>query len=277
MTLYVRAYDDFSYELIFLEGRVRKKRLHLLVNPSKHVHLPGTSKEGIELNIESLTHIITMQTSVVNNELIHRTTFLAERTNKPIITNSETAELFKEQGLSVRQLRVIGFQQEVVDGIQIDPIYLKELSQEVKEHAPKRPLDPVVDLLKLVNPFSWKPVKRVTKTLFPKLVKPDEVLIDPGKPLAFHIELGTSHSILLPLDKRGMDHINQIIPNMEIKTVVIPNQDISFTKTITQGARQVIILNSDVGEEPLFVPKSQNAYIKHDSIYGSLEEWVEIE
>jgi len=258
-----------------LGGRRKKTRLHLLVNPSSRVHLPGIKADGIELNIESLTHIITMETSVVNDALLDRTTHLAERTNKPIITNEETAIRFKERGLSVRQLRIIGHQQEVVDDIHIDPVYMQELSDEVRELPKKKRLDPVTDLLKIVNPLQWKPIKLLTKGLFPKSVKEDNI-IDPSKPLAFHIEFSNSGSILLPLDKRGIKYINRIIPNLKPKTLILPNQDLAYTKLVNPGVKQVIILNGVGDEEPIIIPRSHNAYIPHDSVYGSLEVWIEI-
>ena len=104
MSLYIRAYEDYSYEIIYTQGKVRKKRIHLLINPGSQITLQGTSKSSeTEVNIQSLTHILAMETSVIKPDLINRTVKIAEMTNKPIITNKESSDKFREKGLSIAQ------------------------------------------------------------------------------------------------------------------------------------------------------------------------------
>lgn len=287
MTLYVRAYEDFSYEIIFVDGIIRKNRVHLLINPSKHVKLPGQGEEEDPvLNIESLTHIISMETSVKNPQLIDRTVYIAERTNKPIITNQSTADIFKGRGLSVKQLRILGFQEEIVEGVQIDPVYLEEIIEEPEPDGKKGAddergnifgsgiLDFGKSIVNKMNPLKWKPVKSISN-----IVKTSEETldVDPTKPVAYSIQLRGGPNILFPTDRRGIININRVIHEVSPDVLLIVNQDVSFTKNIGKGLHKVIILNNQITDDQLLVlPKSHNIDVKHDTFYGALRQWVEI-
>jgi hypothetical protein len=280
MSLYIRAHDDFSYEIIYVhKGMFSKSRLHILINPGKHIKLPGQHLDhdhDVEINIKSLTHIVSMDTSVQNPKMIDRTIRLAERTNKPIITNEETAVHFREHGLSVKQLRIIGFETEVVDGLQIDPVYLEELSDQITE--PEPPENIIIDMGKKIintfNPLNWKPIKSIKNTI----VEENREIIDTAKPLGFQLFFGSKIGVLLPLDRRGVNNLNRIIPQMNPRIVVIPNKEIGYTKQLRAGTARVIILNGEIeGDELIVVPQTYNPKIPHDTYYGSLAEWIEID
>ena len=275
MTLYIRGYSDYCYEFIYLDGIIRKNRIHVLINPGAYLKLPGqVGQTQAELNIESLTHILAMQPSIENHELIDRTVTLAEKTNKPIITNQETAALFRSEGLSVKQLRILGFQEEVVEGLQVDPVYMEELTDTVT--APKeKKSNPLESIIGLVNPLNWKPVKMIKETI---LRQPSsERTVDTSKPLAFHITLGNKTSLLFPLDKRGILNIDRIIAQLEVDSVILPNKDVSYTKEIKSKLHNVVILTKNVMEDDiLHLPKSHNPTIYHDTYYGALEQWIEL-
>jgi len=275
MTLYIRGYEDYSYEVIFLDGVFKKNRVHILINPGNYIKLPGQGGESdVEINIESLTHILTMETSITNPDIIKRTTYIAERTNKPIITNQETGDKFRTEGLSVKQLRIIGFEEEVVEGIHVDPVYLGELPVAVEEENSHSFLY-IGEMMKMINPLNWKPVQKISDMILPHPKSSQD--IDTSKPLAFHIELGSKLNLLLPLDERGVDNINKILPQMHVHTLVVPNKELSYTSEINEPVSNVLLLNRSFSDDQvLIIPKSHNPGIDHDTHYGALEEWIEI-
>jgi hypothetical protein len=241
--LYIRTYFDYCYEIIYTEGRVKKKRIHLLINPGKNAKLKGhAKKEETEINVESLTHVVAMETSVQDPKIIDRTTKFAEITNKPIITNDETAILFKENGLSIKQLRILGYDEEVIDGLRIDPVYSEELPEVVKNSKRPSITSKITDIGKIVtdviNPLKWKPVEKIKTT-----VKNGNPEIDPSKPLAIYITFGKVETVLVPLDTRAISNINKLIATMNPKIVVLPNLTISDTLSIGEGAKLALVLH----------------------------------
>ena len=73
MAIYIRAYPDFSYEIIFTGGIVKKKRFHILINPNQHVKLPVKDDDEVRLNTDSLTHIASMEPSLSDPDMIQQT------------------------------------------------------------------------------------------------------------------------------------------------------------------------------------------------------------
>lgn len=280
MPIYIRTYSDFSYELIHTEGRVKKKRIHILVNPGNLIKLKGQAqKMETEVNSESLTHIVAMETSVNDPKMVNRSVKLAELTNKPIITNDETAKLFKNKGLSVKQLRILGFAEEVIDGLQIDPVYIEELAESVMNNDTKLSFySKVTDLGKImtrsINPLKWKSMDKIKGTISEDLVKRE---VDPSKPLAIFIKLTKFDTVLIPLDERAMKNINRLISNLQPKITILPNSTVSDTLNLEQGSNTVLVLNENHhNEQVINIPKTHNTHLPHDIIYGGFEEWIQI-
>ncbi|MHA2252159.1 MAG: hypothetical protein ACXAD7_17475 [Candidatus Kariarchaeaceae archaeon] len=279
MPLYIRSYKEFTYEIIYTEGRVKKKRIHVLINPGKSIKLRGQAqKHETELNPDSLTHIIAMETSVMNPKMINWTMRIAELTNKPIITNQETSEKFKEKGLSIRQLRLLGYEEEIIDGLHIDPIYKEELQEVIPKDQNKSVMSKITGFGKTVtdtiNPLKWKPLEKFKDTVIPTQPK---IEIDPSKPLAIYVLFGRNESILIPLDRRAIENINILIPNYLPKLVILPETTISDTLNIESGARYLLIVNeTHQGDQTIYIPKAFNK-VEHDTIYAAFEEWIEIE
>ncbi len=286
MPMYIRAYEDYSYEVIYTEGKLRKKRIHLLVNPGTNTKIQGTTKGSeTEVNIQSLTHIVAMETSIVKPQLLKRTIKIAEMTNKPIITNKESSDNFRENGISIKQLRILGFQEEVIDGLFIDPIYKEELGE--------KQLEPVTEdskglasigykffeftksVPRRLNPFRWKPVKKITQTVIGK--DSGEIIVDPSKPLAIYLRFSKSDDVIMPLDVRAMDHLDELMPQITPKLIALPNVDVSDTMQINHNARALIVFNRENKQEKaLIIPKAYNPDTNHDTIYAPFEEWVDI-
>lgn len=281
MPIYIRTYRDFSYELIHSEGRVKKKRLHILVNPGNLIKLKGQAQKlETEVNSESLTHIVAMETSVHDPKMANRTVKLAELTNKPIITNDETAKLFKNKGLSVKQLRILGFAEEIIDGLQIDPVYIEELeeSSELKNDTKLSFYSKVADLGKMmtssINPLKWKSMDKIKGTISEDLVKRE---VDPSKPLAIFIKFNKFDTVLIPLDERAMKNINRLISNMQPKITILPNSTVSDTLNLDKGSNTILVLNeTHLNEQVINIPKTHNPHLPHDTIYGGFEEWIQI-
>ena len=288
MGLYIRAYPDYCYEIIYTDGTLKKKRIHILINPGNEAKLQGQkSKSDTEINVTSLTHIIAMETSIMDSDVIDRTKKIAQVTNKPIITNQVSAEKFKEKGLSVKQLRVLGFEEEVIDGLTVDPIYLEEIdgtleSQEIQEEEkepftvkkiPKMVYEAGKQVPKLLNPINWKPVRAVKET-----ITGDAGKINPKNPLALHITFNSKSDVVVPLDKRAQDNMNQIIPDMKPHVVILPHNDVSHTTDITSKVRTLLIVNQlHKGEKALVIPKTYNTSTDHDTIYASFSEWIDVD
>jgi hypothetical protein len=287
VTLYIRAYEDYSYELIYTEGSIRKKRIHLLVNPGNHVKLQGTAKDReTEVNVQSLTHIVAMETSIVKSQLLKRTVKIAELTNKPIITNKESSTKFREKGISVKQLRILGFQEEVIDGLTVDPIYMEELGDMAQEPEEKASFSfssigsKMIEFTKSVprklNPFKWKPVKKITHSITG--TENAEFVVDPSNPLAMYVKFSKSDDIIIPLDLRAMDHIDELLPHLTPKLILLPNVDVSDTLEINHKARALLVFNKENKQEKaIVIPKTYNPEAKHDTLYAGFEEWVDIE
>lgn len=286
MGLYIRAYEDYSYEIIYTEGKLRKKRIHLLVNPGINTKLQGTKKGNeTEVNIHSLTHIVTMETSIVKPQLLKRTIKIAEMTNKPIITNKESSDKLRENGISIKQLRILGFQEEVIDGLFIDPIYVEELGVELlkSEIDDRKGLSSIgsklIEFTKSVprrlNPFRWKPVRKITQTVIGS--EGDDIIVDPSKPLAIYLKFSKSDDLIMPLDVRAMDHLDELIPQITPKLIALPNVDVSDTMQIKHRARALIVFNKENKQnKAMIIPKAYNPDTKHDTIYAPFEEWVDI-
>lgn len=279
MGLYIRAYADYSYEIIFTKGIFRKKRLHILINPGKEIKLSGNSDNDVHVNTRSLTHIVAMETSTKDKQMLEHTINIAELTNKPIITNEHSSKIFREYGLSVKQLRIIGFQDEVVDGLNVDPLYIPKVEKpdnnKDESKSSSSNLSAIGDFVSNnLNPLKWKPVKKITSKI---LNQPPTIEVDPTKPMAFNLHLGKSSKLLLPLDSESIKSINELIPVIQPNVVIIPNKDVSFSKEIEEGAQKVIILNDEFDDDSVLVmPKTHNLGIFHDTLYGGLEEWIEI-
>ncbi|MFV2015853.1 MAG: hypothetical protein ACC656_10515 [Candidatus Heimdallarchaeota archaeon] len=287
MPMYIRAYEDYSYEIIYTEGKLRKKRIHLLVNPGAKTRIRGpTTGNETEVNIQSLTHIVAMETSIVKPQLMKRTIKIAEMTNKPIITNKESSDKFRENGISVKQLRILGFQEEVIDGLFLDPIYMEELgdtslapveeqSKGLASIGPKL-IKFTKSVPRRLNPFKWKPVKKITRTI--TKTENDEIIVDPSKPLAIYLRFSKSDDIIMPLDVRAMDHLDELLPQITPKLITLPNVDVSDTLQIKHNARALIVFNKqNKQEKAMIIPKAYNPETKHDTIYAAFEEWVDID
>lgn len=289
MGLYIRAYPDYCYEIIYTDGTLKKKRIHILINPGDEAKLQGQkSKSDTEINVKSLTHIVAMETSIMDSDVIDRTKKIAQITNKPIITNSESAEKFKEKGLSVKQLRVLGFEEEVIDGLSVDPIYLEEIDgtfeeqtqpeeEEEKEpfsvkRIPKMVFEVGKQVPRLLNPINWRPVRAVKDTIT------GDSKINPKNPLALRITFNNKSDVIVPLDKRAQENINQIIPGMKPHLVILPHNDVSHTTDITSKVRTLLIVNQmHKGEKALVIPKTYNTSTDHDTIYASFSEWIDVD
>lgn len=272
MAIYIRTYSDFSYELIFTEGKFKKKRLHLLVNPGSEVKLPSTDRDGqVEINPESITHILTMQTSIIDDDMLHSTIRLAEITNKPIITNKKTSLTLRKFGLSVKQLRLIGFEEEVVEGLSLDPVYQEEIAYHVEPSAILKPLD-------RIGNFGKKLTKSLTGNLLKGIIKEEkrDIKIDASNPLAVVVGVNRNQTILLPLDDRAVKNLKKIVEAIKPWLAVFPYVDISNTINIS-GSKKVIIMNKDYqSEEIIIVPQSSNPGIDHQTILAGLNAWFEI-
>lgn len=287
MSLYIRAYEDYSYEIIFTQGKVRKKRIHLLINPGNQIKLQGTTKNSdTEVNIQSLTHILAMETSVIKPDLIKRTVKIAEMTNKPIITNKESSEKFREKGLSIKQLRLLGFQEEVIDGLYVDPIYKEEIGVTDLNKTTISPQrfytvsEKLIDFTKSVprrlNPLNWKPVKKVKQTITGSEVH--EMIVDAKNPLALYIRFSKSIDVLIPLDTRAIEFIDDLVPETTPRLILLPNLDVSDTLKINHKTKALLIFNKEHKQEkPLIIPKTYNPDAKHDTIYVPFEEWIDID
>lgn len=280
MVTYFRSFIDLSFELIFTGGRFKKKRIHLYVNPSKIPRVVSNSKsEGPEINPQSITHILAMQTSIPNQEMIQRTKVIAENINKPIITNKKTSLIFRDSGISVKQLRILGFEEEVIDGLLIDPVYMEELNSEsIKSDE---------NASSSINPLSIKSIasfgKKLGKTLNPlKFSKPvlqpkeKENIIDPTNPLAVVIYSSKNKKILLPLDKRGIKHIKQIINSIQPWLTVLPSKNISETFTIENTTKLLFLDDQYDAEELVIIPRSSNPNLTHQTLQGGYNNWFEI-
>ncbi|MHA2089909.1 MAG: hypothetical protein ACW98K_03545 [Candidatus Kariarchaeaceae archaeon] len=275
MTLYIRVYQDYTYEIIFTEGRVKKKRIHLLINPKSNVILKGqSSSDQTEINIESLTHFVTLNTSTGNLTAIEKTVSLAELTNKPIITNSNTSSTFKDRGISIKQLRIMSGEEEVLDDLRINPVYLDEMT-EIQVQKPSGLTSKIPYLGDLIpnslNPLKWKPINAIKQVI---LVR-EKQGIDLSKPLGLFFLFGKYDSVLLPLEKMATEDINKLVGFYLPKITVFPYREISDTVAIAMGSKTVLIVNEKhSSEQVMHIPKTYNPSVKHDTIYGALEEWI---
>ncbi|MCY3410629.1 MAG: hypothetical protein INQ03_03225 [Candidatus Heimdallarchaeota archaeon] len=287
MAIYIRCYRNNCMELIFTEGRKNKKRIHILINPSEDIRLPTTASEDeAELNPQSITHILAMQTSIIHPEMLTRTTRIAEQTNLPIITNKKSAVFFKEAGLSVKQLRILGFTEEVIDGLSIDPVYKEELPEETldlekteeEEEEIKEKEKPLKKFSKIGKKLGQQlnPI-HLAKNLPKKEEKQEEVVIDATNPLAIIIGLSQKKSILFPLDKRGLKYLDKTIAAVKPYLVVIPEVNPSRSFSLSEIEKVVFIDPNYTAEEKMVIPTSHNQSMLHTTILGGYHKWYEVD
>ncbi len=280
MAVYIRAYRDLSFELILTDGKLKKKRLHILINPGKFSKLPDGKDHSVEINPKSLTHILAMQTSVEASQLIKKTVQIAEITNKPIITNQSSANELRSEGIPVRQLRIVGYEEEIIEDLRVDPVYKEEI-----------PNDKLIDKSNIDNVEmenrDKSSVFKISNKLFKLISKSQKKQekatyshnkIDPTKPIAVVISLRKKWKILIPLDNRGISYINEIIKNIKPWLVIIPHRDVSFTYSIAESVEKVLIIQDSYhADEALFAPKAYNIGLYHDTYIGGINSWLQID
>lgn len=270
MAIYIRVYPEFSYEIIFTGGKLKKKRFHILINPNKHVKLPLKDDDEIRLNTKSLTHIASMEPSLSNKDMFQRTIKIAEITNRPIITNKDSKEKFREHGISVTQLRTLGYEEQIVDGLNVDPVYKEEISDDYKEEYQKdKPnlLTVGKQVIDLFNPLKWQKDKTSKKN----------IKVDPTKPLALVISMKKSNTILIPLDRRGIDHINMLVKSLKPWLTVIMSNNLGDTFDIEEGTKNILIIQDEYkANQTLQASKGYNLSIPHHTFVCGIKQWAEI-
>ncbi len=280
MVIYIRGYLNYCFELIITEGKKfksKKKRIHILINPNNEVNiLPGKSET--EVNTQSITHILSMQTSIINSEMIKRTVTLAENTNKPVITNKKSSLQFRELGISVKQLRILGYDEEVIDGLSVDPVYMEEIDKKIIEKSQSEKKNTNTLSLKNISKFG----KKLTKNLNPlnlgkNIIKIEpEKKIDPTNPMAIVVYSNNNKKIMIPLDDRGIKHIQQIINSIKPWVVIMPEMNISDTYNINNTEKLIFMNKEYKAEEMMLVPRSSNPTIKHQTLLCGFNTWYKI-
>jgi hypothetical protein len=270
MAIYIRAYPEFCYEIIFTGGKVKKKRFHILINPNRHVKLPVKNDEEIRINTESLTHIASMEPSLSDPDMIQRTIKIAEITNRPIITNKDSKEKFREYGISITQLRTLGYEEQIVDGLNVDPVYKEEISDDyIEEYQKEKPsiINVGKQVIDLFNPLKWQKEKTSKRN----------IQVDPTKPLALVISMKKNNTILIPLDRRGIDHINMLVGSLKPWLTVILSNNIGKTFDIEEGTKNILFIQDNYeGNQTLQASKGYNLSVPHNTFICGIKQWAEV-
>jgi hypothetical protein len=155
--MYVRVIADGTVEIICLEKRFRRARVHLVINPGKGLFLPGekSSSSCPEMNTEDVTHMI-----LIGELDYNRVSRIAEAVNCTIICSSKNYQELVRAGINSKRLAV--FEQGKYSDEQC---WLLADELEVKEER-KRLIDavPVLDGLKKFKIFQQR--YRVKKASF---------------------------------------------------------------------------------------------------------------
>lgn len=296
MALYLRGYKEFSFELIFTDGRLKKRRIHLLINPNKYIRILRKDKsKGPEVNPASLTHIVCLLSSQSNNRLIEKTLNIAELTNKPIITDNFTSEILKKGGIPSRQLRILGFDDQIITGLKISPLVLdsSDLKASGKDSNHQNPPKQVVenhDEPKFREKFGISPVLSLVKSNLGKLTKfplskiKDTVLpgsnrtVDWSKPFGLELYFGKRIKMLIPLNKQALELLPTVLPSIQSFYLILPDMDLDESVGIKAKTNTLIILNKNYSnEEPTIIPMNYNPNSDHNTIYTGFENWVQLD
>ncbi|MHA1911685.1 MAG: hypothetical protein ACTSYA_08325 [Candidatus Kariarchaeaceae archaeon] len=144
--MYVRVIADGTVEIINLEKRFRRARVHLVINPGKELFLPGEKSHSSspELNSEDVTHMV-----LIGDLDYQRVSAIVETVDCIIVCSSKNYQELVRAGINSKRLSVIE-QGKYSD----EQCWLLVDELEVKKER-KRLIDavPVLDRLKKIKIF----------------------------------------------------------------------------------------------------------------------------
>ena len=290
MTVYVRVYPGYAIELILSRGRFKKKRIHLLINPNSHVKLGiMRNDEQVSLDSENLTHILYLERTYNTKETFKHTVRLAQILNKPIITNENSAEKLRQEGIPARQIRYFTNKEDVITNFSVEQVdySLKDYKPEAERVLPSKNLKDMKSnaksenflrkFLSLLSPPAFSVYNKISL----KIVTPfstyfeDEKVMN-GNSLAIFLHW-KKHTFLIPLDKFGMENIEKMSELYCPDTIIFSEIEISKISALELNAEQIVIADEKYAKEKtLQIPKKYNPGFNYNIILGSLMEWIDL-
>lgn len=276
---YLRAYHEYAYEILFSEIKGRNK-IHILINPNHEIKLPSTNAKEPILNPKNVTHIFCIEASIYDEGLVNRTAKLAQNINKPIITNNETSKKFKKLGLATRQMRILGFEEEVVEGLKIDLIFSNEIPKNIKTKFQKNNynLFNTIRLIeKAINPLNWQPIRKIIGK-GSKNVASQTKYLDINNPLAILVNISKKEKVLIPLDRRAIDDIENLAEKISPWMIILPDVNIDMSYNLkSKDLKKVLILTENMETDKLVLaPSTHNLGVFHDTLIGGIGSWLTI-
>ena len=86
-----------------------------------------------------------------------------------------------------------------------------------------------------------------------------------------------SNTILIPLDRRGIDHINMLTKSLKPWLTVVLSNNLGDTFDIEEGTKNLLIIQDDYkADQTLQASKGYNLSIPHNTFVSGIKQWAEI-
>jgi hypothetical protein len=292
MSLYIRGFRDYSIEILITNGKFKKNRTHLLINPNNEIHLDidnNESKQGL-INPEGISHFVLLSSSIIVPESFDKTLKLAELLNKPIITLEKFVSSLKQNAISIKQLRIIESDTEVIPHTIIRPIYFnnKDYNPEdeyVATDEKSVSLEKLIAGPKKVANRTYKTINRYYKfPIYNKLIKPIikknnhvKEIRDLSNPIGVCIKFHKV-KILLPLDRHGSNYLGKMVEIHQPEIVIMPNSSLSMLQSLSKSVKSVVLFDPNHKyDNQMIIPKVYNEHLGYDTYLATYEEWIDIE
>ncbi len=279
MGTYIRAYPDFSFEVVITSGKFKKRRAHVLINPNSQVELDVFANKDAAVNPEGVTHLVYLRKIKGDEECFLRTLRLAELLNKPVIVDEDSGTVLRSEGMSVKQLRYIT-DEDVIPGLKIIPIEFEWKDYEPdREHVNLNPQPDKSPIQKgLENVVSS--VSNVLNFFNPaKLLSKEEVedtpIMEVDRAMAMLLVFNKTR-LLLPLDDFGCRYVDKISEMHSPTVIAFSESTVSEVIQLEMRAKNIMVFDKNhPKDKELFIPKSVND-TDFDIKLASTEEWVEL-
>lgn len=272
---YIRAYKDFSFEIVLTSGKFKKRRVHILINPNAQVEIDVFTSKEAAINPDGITHLLYLERINADEMTFRKTLKMAEQLNKPIIVNESSGKKLRSEGISVKQLRYLT-DDEIVRGLKIIPITFEWMDYEPSGESLK--LDPQPDVPLLQKGFEnfLNGIGSFLDFLNPlKKDKKEDPIEEAGKPMALLLEYAKS-KVFIPLDALACKYVSEI-SNLHSPTIVILSDfTLAEASLLNLNVRSMLVIDSThPKDKELYIPQAQND-TSFDIKLASTEEWIEI-
>ncbi len=296
MTLYVKFHPNYMVEIIAIMGRVKTKKIHLLINPERD--LDKTPNNKYEIDLPKLTHLFFIRTTPDSGHQFEFMRDLSETLNIPIILEDSALHRATEHHINRRQIRTLTAFNEVYPKfklglIKYEPKIHNAESERIKFKNEKSEIQQTQDfIMKVINtttirpinsvfariPQGFKNIFRPIKRIRPKLPlivdEPESDLLS-YYPMTLKIEFKTD-VYFIPLTSHGNKHMLSSARHYLPKVVIKTQPSISDIQDFNGLVEKLVLIDNKVDKDQFEISEFFNPSIHTNMTIGALGQWIEI-